>query len=466
MLPIPVSYGLPALADVVGSYKIPATEFKATLGDNAFLLWRKLQWCRAIDGMTHVTYRTLQNFRTRSPYGKVVEWQKQTSKQIEKGFARLRKAHLVRNERYVRSKNANAVIMRRFVFGAFINPQTVAVPAHSYAPVKSLCGHGGARKGAGRKPRVITYEKNQEGNVRGIFSRGGHSRLIKGRGSNTLSEGMKQKKQVSSVCPPTSGTALFSFREKHVEGIGIVFGSPNKDRKIRFDQSRVFAKGVPRKPTAAVVYAPKVPRPKEVRENLTDVQKVRLVAEAYAAVTKHFTRTKDQPNGAKWWGPGGARNNWRDNPEVLRKWKFWNCALESADVMAEKNIRPVEWARWCAEYRVGDDWQKRRGVKKTVMPFGVMFSPKTIRKRSGWFRKAQDPLGGRALPGEKFKDLMRRFGWMETALRSSTGPVADVVDKYFPNDLHVHLTREAQEETQAKEQELAWAAMQGEWIWS
>lgn len=228
---------------------------------------------------------------------------------------------------------------------------------------------------------------------------------------------------------------------------------------------------------STVIYAAKVPRPIELSEDMLDEVKVLYVVQAYAAAMQNYSpRTLEEPAGTRWIGPGGRRfgQNWRerwpaefdvannrelvvDDLAFLHKWKFYKTALNAAEALTEKGLRPVEWAAWNFDYG--------KSIGSRLPYFNMVFSAKRIRSKSGWCRTDQPQLGGRSMPGPKYKELMQRYGQMETALRRSTGPVAEVVERYFPPGYYDQLVAEAQRETKERLADLQTRFRDGEWIW-
>lgn len=283
---LPRSYGTFVKDWVQGRHLLAEDAFKKRLGQTAWLVWCKLCLCRDEEGYTYVTRQTLR----RGDLGGR-KWQRLTEKQVKGSLSRLRDAGLVYNLHYVPSKGAGLVLMKRRVLGArMLDPyrgDCVAIPSRLLSCIESLKSRGGAREGAGRKPKCGSAKVAgdiffKRAHIRGGIQKGPHSFYS----SSLLGESVLSKERTplhessgeisfSLEVNDTSQTEVSTSTIEHNSTIGSRIGSTTSNLLRRDD--RLHHPAIPPFPGPSVVQPAKLPSPPKLDKHLSEWERVMLL---------------------------------------------------------------------------------------------------------------------------------------------------------------------------------------------
>ncbi len=350
-------------------------------------------------------------------------WQKLSLKQVKGSLAKLRKAELLHNERFVVSRGVAAYVMRRTVFGAYVidtnRGDMIAVPTPVISALVKLPRRGGARKGAGRKPKHLAERKEPNNLIQTVPHRRriqkvpDTSYIYKG-----LGVGVSSKEETSSA--PTGSVLLSLFDETKKSTGSTVCGS--SERIYRSDD-RLFGPHIPAFPGPSVVKPAQVPDPPKMDAELSPTSRAVHLSEMYQGVRIAKTGKRD-------WGLRNLENNKR------RMSMFTNAA----GAFVEHELSPVAWMAWSLDF-----WFEQEDAKPPRVEW--LLSPKRIVKHRGFFRNnVASYSGGRLIHGEKYKELTKRYMRMRSCLLNTSEPVADIVARFFPGKRYAQLVEETKEE--------------------
>lgn len=434
-------------------------ELKKQLGKTPFLLWKKLQFCRNKKGVTFVTRKTLAMDTLAG-----IQWQSLSDKQIKTGLSRLRLAGLVRNHHAVLSKNKEAYLMKRTIYGALVidanRGDLVAVPTNAMLCLRELPQRGGKRKGAGRKPKHLAdcnlaHENNQRGPDMGANQKGPDTLSITREESGRSLSKERTSTGVGVATPREfliferdEDETFNEFREDGNEQGSRISGEDSE--KFRSDD-RLFHTAIPRYPAFSVVKPAQVPDPPKIPALVSDVEKAQFLLDAHRSVMMAKAGKRDFRAGKKVVDPTTLKQPTTEKQKkalskAKRRFTFFKNAVEMFET---HDISPVGWLAWSLDFWLENE---NDGEPPRIEWF---YSKTRIAKHRGFYRKnSVGYSGGRLIHGRQYKRLITRYLKMRSALLNSNAPIPDVVDRYFPGSKYEQMVDEAKEESGNMQAEL------------
>ena len=423
--------------EIAGTVRMNTDECRKHLGHGAFLLWQKLLHCRNREGVTHVTYPTLADFRVKNREGHWVDFEHQSPRQIERAFGRLKRAGVVHNVRWFKTCSTAKPVMRRVVLGCWSvgrkHGWSPTFPGEVWRGVRSLSTRGGARPGAGR-PRTSSDFKT--GDIGAPNSSGGDNRT-----SNSVESGRPDS------FPSERNSGAVAPRFDSVEEDGRLATTSNGGG-AGGSGGRGSPRGVPTYPGSNLIKTATVPHPPQLDPDAKPVEWAERLAQAYRGVAEART-------GKRCWV--FARGD-------ITRSKHYNRFVAAARALIEHEIPPAAWASF--SFDVWRDHAKRNVDKPP--PVTWVFAENRIHKNRGWFRSAGAGagMGGRVVLGEKHRALLTRYGQMKWELRLTPDEeVAEVVERFFPGDTYDRMVEDSLREVEDIQASLRSRAASGQYLW-
>lgn len=457
---------------------VPLTLLRRKLGCAALQVWQALLLLRAADNTVHVTRRGL---------GHLPGFAELTDRAVKKALHRLRAACLVQDIgwRVLRVPERGVWVERevflRRVHGA--RGQSSGSPAEegAYVPREAarlllgvLSGWGGARPGAGRKPRLRAPEEGAVVAPAGGIQEGpmaiqegpnrpgsGYSR---GATEGTLSSPLERSEVLPTEEPPARGSARGSFEgnpEAPPPAAGLEAGrlgaSPAELPGLPWEAIlRVAGRGVvPPFPGQEVVAPAVVPDPPRLRPGLSERAAATVLVRAYrGALESRY----------------GRRGSYRLPPEG--KLVEGNLPLLSAAaaILAAEEIAPAAWAAWSVD--VWRDYVATRSTNENPPRLSYVFGAKRLEdpRVRGWFaRDGGAAAGGRVIFTPEHRALVLRWQRMkqDAARRGAVTPeeLSAVALRWWPPGSYDAAVRRARDAASREERALRDRVERGDFVW-
>ena len=259
-----------------------------------------------------------------------------------------------------------------------------------------------------------------------------------------------------------------NFKELCIYNMSVDFsksvGSPFQESKSTPPPGAWSGQGVPPFPSNELVGMAYRPSPPEVKETMTDKEKVELLVKAYKGAVKSRYGKSDY--------------SMRGNLEEHRNFK---ALLSAANTLMEKGVAPAVWVMWKFDQSIAfwekvdsdpEFAQKHKSKKrpKKYSPIYIVYAKSAIAKQSGWCRsesvKYRDSQTYFSPTHKKLTVLWKK---MDADLRSQC-PLTEedtlaVVAQTFPSNLYNELVSKAAEENKDKQDRWNYLSSTGVFIW-
>lgn len=306
-------------------------------------------------------------------------------------------------------------------------------------------GHGGARKGAGRKKAEIKTGSSASEEIKtGVsteIKKGVH--VVLKENCSTVPVPSEQEGGVSAAAASLVEEPLAKVIPLPVSAD---FTTHAEHAFSQFDP-RLDSPEVPEFPGMDLLEPAVVPSPPKLNSDDPDGSWCMALVRAYRGAVQSRYKVRS----------GAFRQN------NIATSKYAKGLVEAAKKLLEHDIPPAAWAAFSL-----DVWRKYGEGKGSEKPPALqwVFAAKRIEERRGWYKaESSSYTGGRVLFGKSAKELFERYQQMRVGLLCTELPVAQVVAQHFPDGLYDRLLRRAREEAQAERTRLKAALAQGEWLW-
>ena len=451
--------------EIAGTVKMSTEECRKFLGHGAFLLWLKLLHCRDREGWTHVTYPTLVEFHVLNREGNWVGFERQTLKQIEKAFQRLKRAGVVRNVRWFKTCAAAKPVMQRVVHGCWSVGRrlgwTPTFPGEVWRGIKSLPTRGGARPGAGRphtkpgpeQPRISrscrTRSEFKTGDIGTPNSNGGDNKIDPIIGVHRSNSFPSEKN--GGETPRSEILSTTPFLDT-MSNEGPASPQPSTTEPSNGDGSDGRGspppRSVPTYPSSDLIMPAMTPGPPQLDPNAIEVEWADRLAQAYRGAAEALT----------------GKRCWVFTRGDITRSKHYARLVAAARALIEHEIPPAAWASF--SFDVWRDYT--RSDKKKPPPVTWVFAEGRIHKNRGWFRSdgAGSGMGGRAIFGETHRALLAQYAQMRWELRvTADEDVSGVVERFFPGDTYERMVEASLREAEDIQTSLRHRATSGQYLW-
>lgn len=398
---------------IAGDQFMMTERTKRCFGKPGFIIWQKCIHNRDFKG-------ELKDHVTNAGIAKVTGYSVST---VEKYMRRLRSVgvvvdttkgyHVVRPDRDGRP--TKYTVKKRRVYGDWREGQ-IHFPKRVHDAICKLAGHGGPRKGAGRKPASEIKSKVEM-----------NSRV-----------GSKDRRE---------NRALSSKEDKGGQGH---VSNPS------FIPSKRSDKVVPPYPASNLFHLPKIPDPPLIPDDASDEEAVRMCIRAYWGATESYYGKKVMVL---------AKGE-------LKKSKHYEPLLAAANTLRELGYSPGAWAMFCMDYwktYLEENVGKKKGSKNKPPPLRFVFNEKFIYDKRGHFRKdSLNYTGGTLVFPQYFREVHRRYTGMQWDFRikqpKTLLEVGRIIEHWFPNgwQYHYRIVREQAASDKARLQRML---NRGEWLW-
>lgn len=222
--------------------------------------------------------------------------------------------------------------------------------------------------------------------------------------------------------------------------------------------------GVPPFPSNELVGMAYRPSPPEVKEGMTDKEKVELLVKAYKGAVKSRYGKSDY--------------SMRGNLEQHRNFK---ALLSAANMLMEKGVAPAVWVMWKFDQSIAfwekvdadpefADKHKSKKRPKKYSPIYIVYTKSSISKQAGWCRSESVKYrDGQTYFSPTHKKVTVLWKKMDADLRSecplTDRDTRDVVARTFPGTLYNELVAKAAQENKDKQDRWNYLANTGVFIW-
>ncbi len=384
---------------VAGFAEVPESILRSKLGAAAWHVWQVLRGHRDRQGMTHITVNGICNARGYVPTNKhvvvdalkrlgaaglveSVGWQ---PKQVPQG------SRFVTRDVYVRCVRGDIPLI------AIAGAARCAVPEQTKAWATEASAHGGARMGAGKKPRMAIQVPSTSNQAPSTPPGETANQVPSPSSIYVNSTGDRTRSSQGKNAP--SGAAVLSFEDERGAGFG---GSAPR----ALPSINVPLVGLPTYPGNAVVRAAEVPPPLKLKSSDPEDYQVRHLASCFrGAVERQY----------------GAKCFLLAN--ISPKSKSYGVLARAAAQLVSYDTAPAAWCiyavrRWWLARTHTGGWTEGQPVP--LPPIGVVFSIAQMEKRLSDEEDrevvASHAQGGRLVYGKTHKALLVRYAEMRAAV--------------------------------------------------
>lgn len=412
--------------EVAGDVLVDENELASKLGQSAWVVWQILCSKRARNGLSRCYGKQLSNAKGFQPM---------SPRTVEKAIRRLYTSCLLARIGW-RSDEKGAFHARRVLGARQLHlvgaVARVAVPRSTALWMASAKAWGGARSGAGRRSDLMAKRIQEEG-VDREFKR----RDILNNKHKTNSAGLKES------C---------SFQEQDsaprvvLSELGEALVNPALPRSTPVLLTNIAS--APPFPGWSIVKPACLPNPPLLQEGTKPAAQATMLLDAIDGALGAFFKIRLPRR-------KGAVNRNR-NYKLLR---------EFAALLIEHKIPPAVWAWWRIQLYAGANATSKAAPFFPSIKF--ICNVRIITEARWRFRQAWGPgeLGGRAMPGPAYLDLIRTYRRMYIAIKNGA-PVGEAVSKYFPGDLYDVRVDNAKREAVEIANKLKIRAEKGEFLWA
>ena len=456
---------------LAGAQLVPLLDLRRALGERTLEVWLRL--CARRDrftGLTHVSVEGLGEAR----------WQKGARKfmprSVQASLARLREAGLVidQGRKWARVRQGVVWAVRqvwyRQVLGALLARDSrgldeAIVPYVTADWMRTAKGWGGAREGAGRRPKVPREVESSWGVRNQADVSEGEFKLV----SRSIDPKKRDPKGTDvSATQRQAADAAQAFASDEREAEGLAIGSVRREVAPAFGA----LPGLPPYPGASVVRAATVPPPPKLHPDDGWERHLALLARAYEGACLHRwpveQRARTRQRGAAKGQTYMLRPTGMLGHPTSAKWDaFRDVCREASDLLMALDVSPHAWASFSAqrwkgmqEHRDGE----RTGKVAKWPPVAWLWSPKRLAEDGSSQAVAECAEGGRVVYGQIHKQLLARYAELHRAASLGT-PIAQALADTMPIAEYDRLVLEARREAQEIQDDLRRRARAGEWLW-
>jgi len=458
-----------------GRIFVTLQELRRKLGCSALQVWQALLLLRSADNTIHATRAGLGHLRGFAELPDSV---------VKDALSRLRTACLIQDIGWrvlrvpERGRWVEREVFLRRVYGARGQSsgspvvEGAYVPREAAAALRTMAGWGGARPGAGRKPRGCSLRLPPTGgaevpqvlNIQAdaeSFQEG--PRAIQeppirppGADSSTPTDRTLLPSLERSESVPTERTPAREGARPHSLEEGRAGRAPAELPGLPWEAIlRVAGRGVvPPFPGQEVVAPAVVPDPPRLRPGLSERAAAMVLVRAYrGAIESRY-------------GRGGT---YRLPPELKMVEANLPLLTSAAALLAAEEIAPAAWAAWSVD--IWRDYVASRSKNENPPRLPFVFGAKRLEDPQvrGWFGKEGAALGGRVIFTPEHRALVLRWQRMrfDVMRRGAITPeeLSAVASRWWPPGAYDAAVRRARETASREERALRDRVERGEFLW-
>lgn len=474
----------------LGRAFVPLSLLRQKLGCSALQVWQGLLLLRDVNNTVHVT---------RAGLGHMKGFAELPDRVVQKALQRLRSMCLVQDIgwRVLRVPERGQWVERevfvRRVYGTRGQSEGTPVVEGAYVPREAarllgvVAGWGGARHGAGRKPRLLLPPTggaevpteapaeglqepvaggiqeppmaNQEGPI------GASETYSRGSTDRTLSSPLERSEFLPTEETPARGSARGFFEVKTEPeappaaslDAGRLGTSPAELPGLPWEAILLVAgRGVvPPFPGQELVAPASVPDPPRLRAELSPRSAATVLVRAYrGALESRY----------------GRKATYRLPPESVMVERELPLLTSAVALLTSEEIAPAAWAAWSVD--VWRDYVASKSNGENPPRLSYVFGAKRLgdHKVRGWFaREGGAAAGGRVIFTPEHRALVLRWQRMkmDASRRGAVTPseLAAVADRWFPPGAFDAAVRRARESASREERALRDRVERGEFVW-
>ena len=464
-------------ASQLGESWMTKKEFIRKLGRVSYVVWTAFCKYRDMNGLSYLSRRGCAQYTKISP------------REVARATLRLCKLGLLVNKNRKRIQvsilGEPVWVFPREVYGsmAYIpgkNLEFAMIPRASWWAIKNLKGRGGARKGAGRPPKIkvgpyqvedsqvflnSNLKSNLEVNLEAKLEEKPKEKLIKIGSRIYIYNTIHNKNHTYFVskgfCSRKNRGSIQNLEKKPVEGTQKML-APAKDLGSFLGGNIITTPvkipipgrdGIPPFPDLRVMPLAVIPHPPLLDTDLDDASLAAYLVTVYrGAIMSRF-----------------KKDTWvLAKRSQLLKSRYYSSLVRCARMLMDEEIPPAAWATFSIDF--WNDSRPKGQPKPKLPPISWIFNPARVESQCEWFRDvAPDYLGGRVISNDAAKELSKRYFQMQRSLMHAQviehETVQEIVNRYFPNGLYDKLLGAAKERAQDDQLRMNKMLERGEWLW-